>query len=47
MKVFKHPICVLDRCGSYLGWVYSLNHHTMMWFAPWEITIILGKISKT
>ncbi len=46
VKVVKHSICIWQWCGSYLGWVYSLNHHNMIWFAPWEVIRDLGKISK-
>ena len=32
--------------GGLLGWVYSLNHFTMLWFAPLEVPRILDNFQK-
>ena len=37
MKALKHLKCAFHYNGSPLEWVYSLNHHTMLWFVPWEV----------
>ena len=44
MKVVQHFICVWYLCGDHLEWVHCLNHCTMLWFAPREVTRILGNL---
>ena len=36
IKNVKTLITVWPLCGSPLEWVYSLNHHTIFQFVPWE-----------
>ena len=42
----KHLLCVSHWSGGLLGWVYSLNHFTMLWFAPLEVPRILDNFQK-
>ena len=46
MKAMKHLICVWHWSGRPLGWVYGLNHHAKLWFAPLEEPEILGNFQK-
>jgi hypothetical protein len=46
MKDVKCVLCVWHVSESHLEWVYSLNHHTMMRFAPQDVPIIWCNFQK-